>query len=297
MQLSVLLATRNNANVLRELLTRLESCVAPASWEIVIVDNGSTDTTADLIREYTGRLPVRYLYEGAQGKSRALNLGIRSVRGDITVFTDDDVNPDTHWLVNIVRVMQSHPDINVTGGKIRVDTKSLPGWLLDSFNLRGILLSEHELGDHEIRYAAGRFPYGPNMAVRTRLLDGIDRPWPEDVGPGTSLPVGDEMIFITNIKTASQDCLYSPECIVEHKPVIRKDLFLVSLRRCWLGGYAAGFHGVQSSADKTSATVFGLLRKRLGSCRSLQELCCIVIRAAGFYYGKLRRRTSGQARK
>jgi len=289
-QLSVLLATRNNANVLRELLSRLGSCVAPRSWEIVIVDNGSTDSTAALVKEYAERLPVRYFFEGRQGKSRALNRGLKHARGEVVVFTDDDINPDADWLVNIVRVMQSHPDINVLGGKIRVDKRLLPAWLVNSYNLMGILLSEHDLGNREMRYQAGKYPYGPNLSVRSRQLAGLNNPWPEDVGPGTSLPLGDEFIFITNINADSQDCLYSPECIVDHKPVIHGNYFPLAFRRCFFGGYAAGFFGNYPAVDKTVDTFQGLMKKRIASCRSVREFCCILARATGFFYGKYRRK-------
>jgi len=289
-QISVLLATRNNATILRELLFRLESCAAPASWEIVIVDNGSTDVTATLVKEYADRLPVRYFFEGRQGKSRALNHGLKHVRGEIVVFTDDDINPDTDWLANIVRVMHSHSDINILGGKIRVDKRLLPAWLVNSHNLMGIVFSEHDLGNREKRYEEGKYPYGPNLSVRSRLLAGLENPWPEHIGPGTSLPLGDESVFITNINADSKDCLYSPECIVDHKPVIHGNYFPLVFRRCFFGGYAAGYFGHHPAVDKTVDTFQGMIKKRIASCRSVREFCCILARAAGFFYGKYRRK-------
>ena len=287
-ELSVLLATRNNAGMLDQLLSGLLLCKPPGQWEVLVVDNGSTDDTQKRVSEYLGRLPVRYLYHAKPGKSRALNMGLRYVRGDLVVFTDDDINPDRDWLVNIVRIMQLHPEINVLGGRIRIDKTSVPYWIANSYNLKGLLLSEHELGNHEIRYAPGKYPYGPNLTVRKKQVAGITNPWPEGIGPGTRLPVGDEMIFISNIKINSQECLYTPECMVEHKPVMKLGNYYIVLKRCFLGGYAAGLYGNEVIGKTSWHTIIELVKRRIRSCRSIREFFCLLVRACGVYLGKYR---------
>jgi len=287
MQLSLVLATCNNAESLGNLLGCLTRCLQPESWELIVVDNKSTDTTADVINSYAARLPVKYLFEGIQGKSRALNNGIRHATGDIVLFSDDDIVPDGSWLVNHVRVMREHPEIDIVGGRISVDKSALPAWLVNSFNLTGILVAEHDLGDSELIYDTDKYPYGPNIAVRRSALVNVDKPWPEHLGPGRRLPVGDEMVFIHNIGRAGQQRLYTPDCLVEHKPIVRNNFFLKSLRRCFLGGYAAGYYAENLLADKPGNTFLKLTGSRVASCRSIREFSCMVARTAGVISGRI----------
>ena len=95
--LTVFLATRNGSRTLPGVLesfTRLR--VPPSGWKLVVVDNGSTDQTCEIVASFRASLPVTYVFEGRMGKNVALNTGLTHLEGDLAVFTDDDVfpNPD-----------------------------------------------------------------------------------------------------------------------------------------------------------------------------------------------------------
>lgn len=293
MKLSVVLATRNNARDLGVFLGSLGRCRAPGDWEIIVVDNGSTDATRQTVESFGAVLPLRYCRQPVPGKSIALNHGLRRVRGEIVLFTDDDVEPDPDWLLNHVRAMDAHPGVRMVGGRIRVDHGTLPAWLANSFNLRGMLVTEHDLGDEPRPYAAGEHPFGPNMSVRRSCLEGIDRPWPEHLGPGTALPLGDEMVFCARIAAGQNDVmLYEPSCAVRHRAAPEKIRFLPALRRCFLGGYVAGRYAAPfgERREMPSAPKLRLARDRLGRFRSLPELLCMSARAGGYAWGRLRSR-------
>jgi len=293
MQLSVLLATRNNASVLSQLLYSLTQCRQPESWELVVVDNGSTDNTAEVVRSYVNQLSVIYTNETIQGKSRALNHGLSHVRGEIILFTDDDITPDMDWLVNIVHAMDKHTDINVLGGRICVDARDLPVWLANASNLRGMLVAEHDLGTKEVIYGPDHYPFGPNMAVRRCVLATLENPWPTYLGPGTPLPLGDEMVFVQNLKLAGQRRLYSPDCIVRHKPIIRRNYLLSALKRTFIGGFVAGYYGDEDrSVQYEKKSFLELARTRITASRSAREIMCILTRYGGHCMGRIRRSLS-----
>lgn len=291
MKLSVVLATRNNARVLGTFLESLTRCRAPGEWEIIVVDNGSTDATRQTLEQFTGRLPLRCCRQPLPGKSVSLNHGLREARGEIVLFTDDDIQPAPDWLQNHVRAMARNPGMAMIGGRITVDPATLPAWLAASFNLRGMLVTEHDLGDEPRPYAAGEHPFGPNMSVRRRSLDGLERPWPEHLGPGTALPLGDELLFCRNV-AAGGGMLYDPSCAVRHRAAPEKIRFLPALRRCYLGGYVAGRYAEPAGArqEARTASTLRLVRARLGRSRSISELLCMSARAGGYAWGRFRGR-------
>jgi glycosyltransferase involved in cell wall biosynthesis len=86
------MATRNRAGILERVLdsyTRLTE--PPEDWQLVVVDNGSADSTPEVVQHFAGRLPVTYVLEPQVGKARAVNAGLQRVAGDLTLFTDDDI--------------------------------------------------------------------------------------------------------------------------------------------------------------------------------------------------------------
>lgn len=292
MQLSVILSTRDNAGMLRDFLSALKLCNRPDSWEVIIVDNASRDETRNVIEEFCRELPLRYCFQHIPGKSVSLNTGLSQARGEIVLFTDDDVVPDREWMLSHIRAMEENPEINIVGGRIFVDRKIMPGWLARSYNLRGILVSEHDRGDAPALYAESDYPFGPNMSVRRIRLEGRNNLWPEDIGPGTGIPVGDEMAFCRQISSSSdKDRLYDPACIVEHRPRIGKNFFLQSIRRCFLGGYtgAVFLQGLSRSQDRLGSLV-KYAGWHLFNLGSVQEFFCVGSRVLGYLCGKMKAR-------
>src|SRR5262249_57229295 len=101
-------------------------------WEVIVVDNNSTDDTRAIVesRSATFPVPLRYRFEAAQGRSRALNTGIAACNAQVLVFTDDDVLVADGWLEAATAPLLAAGDIEYTGGPVRpIWEAPRPSWL------------------------------------------------------------------------------------------------------------------------------------------------------------------------
>src|ERR1700677_4161324 len=102
MDISVIVCAYNRCESLAKTLDSIAQSILPGAttWEVLVVDNNSTDQTAEVIQDFCRKYPphFRYLFEPAQGKSYALNAGILESRGDILAFADDDITVESTWL-------------------------------------------------------------------------------------------------------------------------------------------------------------------------------------------------------
>lgn len=125
MKLSVVIPTYNRASLIGITLdSLLNQSLNPTDFEIIVSDNNSSDNTKEIISGYVeksgGR--IKYFFEGRQGAHFARNAPALIARGEYLYFTDDDMITDSHCLEELVRFMDSHPDVGTATGRI------LPHW-------------------------------------------------------------------------------------------------------------------------------------------------------------------------
>ena len=135
MLITVAICTFNRAESLRLTLDSLAGMQVPddLSWEIVIVNNNSTDHTDDVISEYVGPLPVRREFEPRPGKSNAQNRAIDVAKGDYIVWIDDDVLVDAGWLTAYMEAFRCWPEAAVFGGRIKPRYEApVEKWVIES---------------------------------------------------------------------------------------------------------------------------------------------------------------------
>ncbi len=285
--LSVVLATRNRAVSLDRLLRGLAAQRDAPSYEVVVADNGSSDTTPEVIKRAAEHMAIRGVRVEEPGKGRALNAALRLAAGGLVAFTDDDVVPDEGWLREMHLAAVANPAMRVFGGRIEVDPDAVPGWVRRSHNLMGLLTSEHHAAASV--YAYGHYPFGPNMAVRRLLLAGLESPYPEDMGPGTCLPVGDESGFLIRVSPPeARDRMYVPSARVFHQVEPRNVALSTALRRSYQQGQAQGRLGIAAVIPTDSGGGESLLyaaASRLRACGSLREVWCVLVRHAGYLAG------------
>jgi glycosyltransferase involved in cell wall biosynthesis len=246
--ISVLIATRNRAEVLNDTLQSLKAQVVPNSviWEAIIIDNGSSDQTSDTINCNKRELRLIHLEESKPGKSAALNKALTVARGDIFVFTDDDVKPSLTWLSELYRAAQVWRDYNIFCGPIiPLYPPDPPDWFDPAHFYTSPAFARFEVSQPEGVLPKHILPYGPNFAIRSRIMVGVT--FCEQYGPGPNEPTGEDTELITRLVNRGERCIYLPSAGVGHK-IDRRTMNLQ-----WLNQRAFR-HGrglVRLSANKT----------------------------------------------
>jgi glycosyltransferase involved in cell wall biosynthesis len=224
--ISVVICTYNRASSLRKTLESLVQMSVPPDlrWELIVVDNNSTDNTRAVVEEFacSSGLNVRYIFEANQGLCYARNTGVANSSGEIIGFTDDDVLVSSEWLGELVRTFREFDCIGVGGKSIPAWNGLLkPDWVITSGPYclsRGPTL-DFDLGDEakEIQVA----PWGLNMAFRKTVFErhGLFRTDLDVSGSGGLL--GGDTEFGKRLLDSGEKIAYSPKAVVFH-PVARE---------------------------------------------------------------------------
>jgi glycosyltransferase involved in cell wall biosynthesis len=143
-------------------------------FEVIVVDNNSTDGTRAIVAELAGTDPrLRYVFEPRQGLSHARNAGIRNARADLIAFTDDDVRAEPDWVDSIVRAFDAHTDVDAVGGRVLPAWPAPPPPWLTSDHWAPLAIVDY--GDQPIAITADRplCLLGANFAFRREVFDAV----------------------------------------------------------------------------------------------------------------------------
>ncbi|HVY60714.1 MAG TPA: glycosyltransferase, partial [Planctomycetota bacterium] len=169
MNVTVAICTWNRAELLRQTLAEIAKMRIPAGarWEVLVVDNNSTDATPSVVASFEGRLPARRVFEPRPGKSHALNRAAREARGDYILWTDDDALVAEDWLVEYGEAFRRWPDAAVFGGAVEPwFAAEPPAWLRRAWPRVAHAYAARDPGP-ETRPIEPHFaPFGVNLAVR-----------------------------------------------------------------------------------------------------------------------------------
>ena len=172
MTYSIVIATYNRAADLRGTLASLAALRPDAPWEVIVVDNNSSDDTREVVTAAAGTFPVplRYLFEKEQGRSPALNAGIRAAAGEIIVTTDDDVRVPADWL-NQAAAGLARFDCDYVGGRVLpIWGGPRPAWLPDHGGKQWAVIALLDYGSSPLVFGS-RVPLGVNMAFRRTAFE------------------------------------------------------------------------------------------------------------------------------
>jgi len=218
---SVLICTYNRADLLAETLDSLAlNRTGSLRWNVIVVDNNSTDHTRHVVTNRTDRYPVElvYLFDPRQGKSNALNTGLAATDASIVVFTDDDVRVTEGWLEASCRAMLDDSSIDYTGGPVLpLWEHPCPAWLdTERHDLWGTLAILDYGPEPFVFEDRRRVPLGANMAVRRSLIDKIGGFDPDLGRRGASLLGQEQAEFFCRSRAAGARGLYVPTMAVKH---------------------------------------------------------------------------------
>jgi GT2 family glycosyltransferase len=174
--LSVLVCTYNRALSLRKTLDSVAvQDIAPSvGWEIVVVDNNSTDGTRQVVeecgRQSAGR--IRYVLEPQQGVSHARNTAVREARGEIVAFIDDDETASVDWLRNLTAHLDSEEWIGAGGPIAPQWERPRPKWTeAGSSFTAGPLVSFTYTPDPQAPDLLTTPPFSANLAIRKKIFE------------------------------------------------------------------------------------------------------------------------------
>ena len=208
---SIIICTCNRAEHLRQTLEAAGRLPVPAGYEceLLVVDNGSTDDTADWVQSLTlPNMPLHYVLEARRGQCYARNTGMAAARGEIILFTDDDLRFPPDWIAGMCGpILRGEADA-VAGG-VKLAQHLVQPWM--TLSHRGMFASTEGLDPD-----APKFMVGANMAFSRRVLEQVPG-FDTALGPG-ALGFFDESLFSWQLQAAGLRLGSALNVVVEHHP-------------------------------------------------------------------------------
>ncbi len=216
-QVSVIVPSYNRSESLKDTLQGLGRQKTSLHYEIIVVDNNSTDGTKEVVREFQGnfKAPLYYLFESRQGISYARNAGMRKARGELIAFLDDDTLPSPEWLTSFWRCFQEE-EADLVAGKVELLWFSeRPEWLSEILMKPLVTL---DYGEKRFQiHAKEKRILGANFAFRRSLADRVGF-FREDLGRrGNSLIGGEDSEWFGRLIQEKAKVFYEPQAQVFHK--------------------------------------------------------------------------------
>ena len=218
MDFSVVVCTYNRSCGLIVILESLALQKVPSNfdWEIVVVDNNSTDDTYDVVQKFSASSCVRveYVFEPTVGLSHARNRGILEAKGTYVLFVEDDEIADKNLVIQLYNTFRTH-GCECVGGKINLlfeDEK--PDWLImELWGFLGYL----NYGDEPILMDEYHYPFGGNMTFKKEIFHEIGM-FDINLGrKGRQLFGGEEHdLFLRLLKSGAKG-VYQPKAMVQHR--------------------------------------------------------------------------------
>ena len=206
---SLIICTRDRCDQLCRCLQSVRRMAFERSWELIVVDNGSTDGTATFMAEFSGAapFPAVYVFEPEPGLGNAHNAALRIARGKILAFTDDDCYPAADFLTRLWTAFED-PSLGYIVGRIMLHDPSDHRMTINesaiplTFPARSFL-------------SGGSAIQGANMAFRREVLHAIGGFDPL-FGPGSSIGGAEDLDAAGRASAAGWKGQYRPEVVVSH---------------------------------------------------------------------------------
>ena len=239
MRFSILIATYNGANELVDTLRGLAGLTTRSSWEVIVVDNNSSDNTRQVVEDAAAAFPapLRYLFEGTQGKAAALNSAIREARGEILMFTDDDALVEPDWLDRADAALEETGGAYVGGRVLPRWESARPSWIPNRNGRMWAVIALADFGDRPREFGRGiGWPLGVNMAVRASVFHTNGIWWDNRYDRvGNSLRGQGQREWCLRVRAAGLHGYYTSEMLVHH--LVPADRLRKSYFRRWFYWY------------------------------------------------------------
>ena len=263
---TVAIPTYNGESRLPELLERLQTQLHTEhlSWEIIVVDNNSTDNTSYVVQTYQASwqcaYPLKYCFEAEQGAAYARKRAVQEAKGIFIGFLDDDNQPASNWVAAAYAFGQKHPHIGAYGSQIHPDWEVEP---TENFQQRiAPFLAITERGNLPLRYEPQKklLPPSAGLVVRRQA-------WLENVPTNCILTgrvkgnmlTGEDLEMLSYIQQAGWEIWYNPDMEIYHKiPYLRlqREYLIPFFRGIGLSRYVTRMLSVKPSARPVASLAY-----------------------------------------
>ena len=235
--LSIIICTKNRAGSLERSLQRMSllDLTDVTSLELVVVNNGSTDATVDVVERFAkvAPFPVHHVFEPRSGLSIARNTGLAAAAGMLLMFTDDDCLVPADWVQVGAKLLGSDP-FQVVGGRVELyNPAHLP-----------VAIKTSRTPQHASPNAIFGFVLGANLAFGRIVVDRIGK-FDVRLGAGTPLHAAEDTEFAYRALAHGVPVRYEPALMVEHDHGRIGQRELIRLNRGYsIGGGALLMHSL-----------------------------------------------------
>ena len=254
--LSVIIPTRNRASLLKKALLSITKQTFPSDqFEVIVVDNGSIDDTAEICKKYESKLPeFQWIYEKTPGLHVGRHLGLEHARGEILVYADDDIVAFPTWLEGVAESFQDH-EVALVGGRILPKYETEPPSWVEAFWIYyeyGKILGWYSLADFgdEPKEISPMVVWGCNYSIRKKVLIEAGGFHPDSMPQELIKYRGDGEIHVSRkIQEMRYKTLYNPKASVYHwVPKSRMTMGYIQSRN-FNQGVSDSFTNIRSSYD------------------------------------------------
>jgi len=229
--LTVAIPTYNGARRLPEVLERLQaSCnndlptaseIKEFSWEVIVVDNNSTDDTATVVRAYQANWskehPLKYCFEPQQGAAFARRRAFKEASGKLVGFLDDDNIPAPDWMAGAYAFAQEHPEVGAYGSQIHGVFEVTPP---ENFQRIAPFLAITNRGSKPLRYEPQKkvLPPSAGLVVRKQAwLESVPKELLLTGRTPTSMVTSEDLEMLSHIQAKGWEIWYNPAMQIDHK--------------------------------------------------------------------------------
>jgi glycosyltransferase involved in cell wall biosynthesis len=216
LQVSAIICTHNRDNYLGAAIDSLLTQDFP-NYEVIVVDNASTDRTREVVEARLPHPRLHYVYEPITGLSVARNTGAKAAQAEILAYLDDDAVATPHWLSALYSAYERNEKLAIAGGKVTLlwaEGMMPPNWL--SNELAGNL-GAYDLGDAMVYIdRPGLTPRGLNYSIRRSFLEQIGGFDPNLGRVGKNLLSNEELHMTELALSLGWQVAYLPDALVAH---------------------------------------------------------------------------------
>lgn len=215
--LSVVICTYNRDKYIYDCLAHLARNTMKEGWEIILVNNNSTDNTAAECERFVQDFaPNNYHYfvETSQGLSFARNRGIEEAKGDWIIFLDDDAMVQENYLATLLPFLEQYKEAGAFGGAISPFFEAEePKWI-NPWSLS--FVSALDKGDKVTLFEKNKYPIGANMGISRKAIEKVGKFNTQLGRTANSLLGGEEKDIFLRIQQAGFPIYYFPGITVQH---------------------------------------------------------------------------------